>query len=47
MEEKINNLLIEIKNIALEKEEYDIILLVNKINDVLGSNYVIYSLDDK
>lgn len=44
MEEKLNDLLIRIKNIALEEEIYDIVDLINEVNDLLGDNYEIYKL---
>ena len=46
MQQELNNLLIEIKKIALEKEEYYIIKLIDEISDLLGDNYEIYKLED-
>ena len=46
MEEKLNDLLTRIKNIALEKEVYDIVDLINEANDLLGDNYEIYKLEN-
>ena len=46
MQQELNNLLIEIKKIALEKEEYYIIKLIDDISDLLGDNYEIYKLED-
>lgn len=46
MQQELNNLLIEIKNIALEKEEYYIIKLIDEISDLLGDNYEIYKLEE-
>ena len=46
MQQELNNLLIEIKKIALEKEEYYIIKLIDEICDLLGDNYEIYKLED-
>ena len=45
MQQELNNLLIEIKKIALEKEEYYIIKLIDEICDLLGDNYEIYKLE--
>ena len=46
MQQELNNLLIEMKKIALEKEEYYIIKLIDEISDLLGDNYEIYKLED-
>jgi hypothetical protein len=46
MQQELNNLLIEIKKIALEKEEYYIIKLIDDISDLLGDNYEIYKLEE-
>jgi hypothetical protein len=46
MQQELNNLLIEIKKIALEKEEYYIIKLIDEISDLLSDNYEIYKLEE-
>ena len=46
MQQELNNLLIEIKKIALEKEEYYIIKLIDDISNLLGNNFEIYKLGD-
>ena len=46
MQEQFNSLLVRIKEIALEKEIYDIVKLIEDISDLLGDDYEIYKLGD-
>jgi hypothetical protein len=46
MKEELNELLIKIKQIALEKDIYDIIYCVDEITELLGDDYEIYKLEN-
>lgn len=46
MQEQLNDLLVRIKEIALNEEIYQIVKLVEDISDLLGDDYEIYKLCD-
>lgn len=46
IKEQINDLLVRIKQIALDEEIYDIVKLVEDISVLLGDDFEIYKLGD-